>query len=174
MKKIICITKITVLILLGTIGWLGHSAYSQENNLRTKFSVPTEQFEGEWVATVGEYSYELTIVKKMVYMELFKVDVESLMGSMIWKKNGHVIRSTEIDGVKALLVDKGLPSVKEARFSFKDSEKEIAGNVDFIIDADNANLARWTLIIDRQVNMILGWKTVEFDIPKELTFEKVQ
>lgn len=97
--------------------------------------------------------------------------IEILYGGLTYKKDGIIIRQTEIDKSKSI-IHGTLVSKYNGKLNFVDFDREIRGRISFIIDSENPKKAKWTLI--RWVNPTSNWKETKFDIPTELGWTKIE
>lgn len=129
--------------------------------------------EGNWVAEDGDMTYEITFVSERVYSEPRKDYMYKIYGKITYRRNGEIIRDTELNGNKSFLRSSMYDEKRLTTIRLRDNERKIWGEAFFEIDEHDPKTARWTLRYD-PVGKHYGYMGTEFDIPKELIFHKIE
>ncbi len=138
-------------------------------------------FIGKWEAKHGSQTYELIISQEKFHPGLEGHFVDVLVGEMIYKTDGVVVKHIKPEGAVAMFSvwgSPGLPSSHSAKFSLNDFERETKGDGEFVIDKNDPSKARWKLDKRPKEQMdgarFKGWNKNEFDIPMNLQWRKVE
>ena len=128
---------------------------------------------GKWIATEDEKSFELQIVKDTLLFPLDKTYFEALRGSILYREKGEIIRTTNIDGYNSFILAVILTPSK-IDILLNDQDRKIMGTGEMVIDSNNPNKATWKLRKNEMRMSHPDWNLVDFDIPTELEWTKIE
>jgi len=134
---------------------------------------PPEPILGVWVAENGNMSYEVEFIKETIYFEGHNSYLDYILGKIIYKTNGDIVRKTEYDKLNSIIYGY-MESDLTCDFMFKDSERMVRWRFEFIIDENDPSKAVWKWGLGQGLAGS-GWnKENKPDIPDNLTFRKVK
>ncbi len=127
----------------------------------------------KWIARDGDMTYELSFRKDTIPYDLGKRR-EVLAGTLIYKRNGVVIRTIsppENPALQIVLYPDSSGRALSGHFGDL-KENDAAGQLFFKLQDDNDNKATWTLI--HHDLSFDGTNIGKFDLPTKMTFTRVQ
>jgi hypothetical protein len=148
---------------------------------KAKFAHDPALFIGKWEAKSGNNSFELIITKgSMPVDEELNIDMDLLLGEMIYKKNGVVTRHVKPNGhrVTFRVSPWNILNPLQVKYDLSDEERKMNGEGEFTINPQNHRKATWKLRIKKK-SLIMGqrdddWNKAGFDIPTELEWTKIE
>ena len=164
MKQILKLSIFNIALLF--IVWQGDA------QPQLTFRFDPNPFIGKWEATSRNMSFELIIRPDKIYYDQFKDYSDILLGEMIYKIDGTIIRHIKTDGIKSIFTGSTWDPIT-VNFLFTDDERKIGGSGELVIDKDNPKRATWKLR-KREMWVYPDWNKVDFDIPAELEWTKIE
>ena len=152
---------------------LGFSVLCGKAQEVKKIEFDTNIIVGKWIAIDGNKQFELHIVKDTLFFPIDKTYFESLNGAIIYKKNGDIIRTTTINGYESF-VSAVMTSPSQISIRIHDMERKIAVRGFMIIDLNKPHKANWELRKSEMRMSHPDWNLVDFDIPTELEWTKIE
>ena len=130
-------------------------------------------FLGTWVATSGDYTYEIELKERVVFYEIINKYIVKILGSIKKMQGNKVIYYREIRDTDVMKGDiaplfGALQSSKLLSLFYEEpGENKELGEVEFVL-SDDRQIATWTLrgTVDLKVNC----KYDPFEIPLKMTF----
>lgn len=154
-----------ILLLLSLFG--SGNIYNLQDTTRN--ILPSEEFEGIWIADSSDLTYEITFSKKVIYLKMIDRHVESILGSIKILKNNKLIKQRKTnDSTDFPLI--GMIENKD-KLSLTYSEPNVkTGNISFILDSTRKK-ASW--LLKQNEGFVLPNETKKkYEMPFELTFRK--
>jgi len=136
--------------------------------------VPADPVLGTWIAEEGNSSYEIQLIKEALYFEESDSTIEYILGKLIYRENGKIVRETEYDRLNSIIYGR-IREVNKIMFMFKDNARKVWYQLYFTIDEANPDKALWKFGLKEGGWLMADWnKENEPDIPDNLTFRKVK
>ena len=137
------------------------------------FSQTSSLIVGNWIATVGNKTYEMTLVSQP--LKVGTSYVNSILGRIVYKENGNITRMTSIDGTNSFLA--GLNTLDDnIVIVINDIQLDVYATVEFTVLSDE-NTATWDNFKYSDRLMVrdnkIFYLTTETDLPKTMTFHRV-
>ena len=176
--------SILMLLILGTtlnaqelrVAIPGEKATNYLPEKDTKLLSSPEFILGKWIAEDGNMSYKLEFIKDTIRFDNMIDDEyhfsEYILGKITYLKNGEIIRETSFDGLNSVLRSR-LRDSYDAYLNYEDKEQMVWYGAKFTIDKNNTIIAQWKLGAP-QNDFYGNWNIYKPDIPKELTFTKIE
>ena len=134
-------------------------------------------FLGIWIATSGDYTYEIELKERVVLYEMVNKYVISILGSIKKMQGNKVIYYRKIRDTNVMVSDiapltgSAYSSKLLSLFYEEPGENKELGKVEFVL-SDDRQTATWTLrgTVDLKINIEYD----RFEIPYKMTFKRKQ
>lgn len=173
MRKIFLI--VMFFVLCSTVYSQSMSDSMSQDTIKRKSDYFNDIFLGTWVATSGDYTYEIELKKRVVLYEIVNKYVISILGSIKKMQGNKVIYYREIRDTNVMASDiapltgSAYSSKLLSLFYDEPGENKELGKVEFVL-SDDRQTATWTLrgTVDLKINCNYD----PFEIPLKMTFKR--
>ncbi len=173
-----------ILIAFVSVIQIAQAQIDKNGNPDFSFKHDPSLFVGTWEASQGDNSYTLIISKyKFEVNQELGLYADILVGELIYKTNGEVVRHIKPDGHKAMfsIFGSNIRSTHLANFVLDDLDRRVRGEGEFSVDKNDLLKAQWKLkkYPENKIRAGLGsmnrdLNKKDFDIPMNLQWRKVE